>query len=115
AGWGVAAATVDGDMPCAAASSLKPGSHGSNGGVLRQFAWPNADTGAAVNSAASTAHVDRVVCMVIVRIGLATFAGLASSRLATALLARGMATRLCSSSARLNRLIGPGYVLSARL
>ena len=87
---------VDGEMPCAAASFLKVASHGSNGAVLRQFAWPNADVGAAINTRASTAHVDRVVCMVTVRIGLiglATFAALAS-RLATALLARGMATRL---------------------
>ena len=90
---------VDGEMPCAAASFLKVASHGSNGAVLRQFAWPNADVGAAINTRASTARVDRFVCMVTVRIGLigliglATFAALAS-RLATALLARGMATRL---------------------
>src|SRR5260221_10937969 len=62
-------------MPCAAASFLKVASHGSNGAVLRQFAWPNADVGAAVNTKASTAHVDRVLCMVTVRIGIATFAG----------------------------------------
>src|SRR6516162_5891390 len=68
---------VDCEMPWVAASFLKLASHGSKAPVLRQFAWPNAAVGTAISSA-STAHVDRIVCIVSILTDQPCFAGLAA-------------------------------------